>query len=167
MPDSPADRQTPPVSTLTHSPEETEALGEQLAGTLKPGAVIALYGGLGAGKTCFTRGLARGLSVTGTVTSPTYPIINTYRGALPEGIPTDIHHIDAYRLRGVDDFANIGGEDLLAGTAICIVEWPEQIAPCLPDGTITVTINVKADNQREIRIETEQKEKYTTGLITD
>jgi tRNA threonylcarbamoyladenosine biosynthesis protein TsaE len=136
---------------ITYSPEETEALGEQLAGTLKSGAVIALYGGLGAGKTCFTRGLVRGLSVTDAVTSPTYTIINTYRGS-PGGIPSDIYHIDAYRLQGADDFANIGGEDLLAGNAVCIVEWPERIASCLPADTITVTINVKAGDEREIAI---------------
>jgi tRNA threonylcarbamoyladenosine biosynthesis protein TsaE len=140
------------VKRVTHSPEETEALGERLAATLKPGAVIALYGGLGAGKTCFTRGLARGLSVADAVTSPTYTIINTHRGTLPGGIPSAIHHIDAYRLQGADDFANIGGEDLLAENAVCIIEWPERIAPCLPAGTITVTISVKAGDEREIAI---------------
>jgi tRNA threonylcarbamoyladenosine biosynthesis protein TsaE len=139
------------VKRVTHSPEETEALGEQLAATLKPGAVIALYGGLGAGKTCFTRGLARGLSVMDAVTSPTYTIVNTYRGILG-GIPSGICHIDAYRLQGADDFANIGGEDLLAENAVCIVEWPERIAPLLPAGTITVTISVKPGDEREIAI---------------
>jgi tRNA threonylcarbamoyladenosine biosynthesis protein TsaE len=140
----------PPV--CTHSPEETEALGRQLAATLKPGAVIALYGGLGAGKTCFTRGLTQGLSVTDAVTSPTYTIINTHRGTLPNGTPLDIHHIDAYRLRGADDFANIGGDDLLAENAVSIVEWPERIAPCLPKDAVTVTITVKTGDEREITI---------------
>jgi tRNA threonylcarbamoyladenosine biosynthesis protein TsaE len=141
-----------PVKRVTHSPEETEALGEQLAATLKPGAVIALYGGLGAGKTCFTRGLAHGLSVTDAVTSPTYTIINTHWGTLPGGIPTDIHHIDAYRLQGADDFANIGGEDLFTENAVCIVEWPERIVSYLPRDTITVTISVEAGDKREIHI---------------
>jgi tRNA threonylcarbamoyladenosine biosynthesis protein TsaE len=139
-------------SASTHSPAETEALGRQLAAHLKPGAVIALYGGLGAGKTCFSRGLAQGLSVTGTVTSPTYTIINTHQGALPDGTPLDIHHIDAYRLRDADDFTNIGGGDLFAENTICIVEWPERITPSLPEDTVTVTITVKAENEREITI---------------
>ncbi|MDR1230862.1 MAG: tRNA (adenosine(37)-N6)-threonylcarbamoyltransferase complex ATPase subunit type 1 TsaE [Spirochaetaceae bacterium] len=140
------------VTRVTHSPEETEALGEQLAATLKPGAVIALCGGLGAGKTCFTRGLMRGVAVTDAVTSPTYTIINTYRGILSGGVPIGIYHIDAYRLQGADDFANIGGEDLLAENAVCVVEWPERIAPLLPADTITVTISVKPGDEREIAI---------------
>ncbi|MDR1468105.1 MAG: tRNA (adenosine(37)-N6)-threonylcarbamoyltransferase complex ATPase subunit type 1 TsaE [Spirochaetaceae bacterium] len=137
---------------LTSSPEETEVLGERLAATLKPGSVVALYGGLGAGKTCFTRGLARGLAVTDAVTSPTYTIVNTYRGTLPGIGPVDIHHIDAYRLKGADDFVNIGGDELLAGNSVCIVEWPERIAPCLPEDTIPIVIGLKAGDRREIRI---------------
>jgi tRNA threonylcarbamoyladenosine biosynthesis protein TsaE len=140
------------LPVCTHSPEETEALGRRLAATLRPGTVIALYGGLGAGKTCFTRGLAQGLSVTDTVTSPTYTIINMHQGTLPNGTPLDIHHIDAYRLCGADDFANIGGDDLFAKNAVTIVEWPERIASCLPEDTIAVTITVKTGNEREIAI---------------
>ncbi|MDR0639011.1 MAG: tRNA (adenosine(37)-N6)-threonylcarbamoyltransferase complex ATPase subunit type 1 TsaE [Spirochaetaceae bacterium] len=137
---------------LTNSPEETEAVGERLAAALQPGSVVALYGGLGAGKTCFTRGLARGLAVTDAVTSPTYTIVNTYRGTLSGIGPTDIHHIDAYRLRDADDFVNIGGEELLAGDGVCIVEWPERIARCLPEDAIPVAIGLKAGDKREIRI---------------
>jgi tRNA threonylcarbamoyladenosine biosynthesis protein TsaE len=137
---------------LTTSPEETEALGEQFAALLKPGSVVALYGGLGAGKTCFTRGLARGLAVTDRITSPTYPIINTYRGTLPGIGSADIHHIDAYRLTGTDDFANIGGEELFTGNGVCIVEWPGRIASCLPEDALVVVIRLKAGDRREIRI---------------
>jgi tRNA threonylcarbamoyladenosine biosynthesis protein TsaE len=140
---------------FTDSPEETEMAGEKLAAALKPGAVVALYGGLGAGKTCFTRGLARGLAVTDAVTSPTYTIVNTYRGTLPGGGPVEIHHIDAYRLRDADDFALMGGEELLAGNGICIVEWPERIAPCLPEDAIPVVIGIRAGDKREIRITAE------------
>ena len=129
---------------LTNSPEETEAVGERFAAMLRPGSVVALRGGLGAGKTCFTRGLARGLAVTDAVTSPTYTIINTYRGTLPGIGPVDIYHIDAYRLMGADDFANIGGEDLLAGDGVCIVEWPERIARCLPGDAMAVVIGLTA-----------------------
>jgi tRNA threonylcarbamoyladenosine biosynthesis protein TsaE len=94
----------------------------------------------------------RGLAVTDAVTSPTYPIVNTYRGTLPGGDRVDIHHIDAYRLTGADDFAHIGGEELLAGNGICIVEWPRRIAPCLPENAIPVVIGLKAEDKREIRI---------------
>jgi tRNA threonylcarbamoyladenosine biosynthesis protein TsaE len=94
----------------------------------------------------------RGLAVMDTVTSPTYTIINTCRGTLPGIGPIDIHHIDAYRLRDADDFAHIGGEELLAGNGICIVEWPERITPCLPEDAIPVVIRLKAGDQREIRI---------------
>jgi tRNA threonylcarbamoyladenosine biosynthesis protein TsaE len=152
MPNSPVSLGVLSGPVLTHSPEETEALGERFAAFLKRGAVVALYGGLGAGKTCFVRGLARGLAVAESVTSPTYPIINTYRGTLPGGEPADIHHIDAYRLRDADDFTDIGGEDLFAGNGVCIVEWPLRIEPCLPEDTIPVTISIKSGDMREIRI---------------
>jgi tRNA threonylcarbamoyladenosine biosynthesis protein TsaE len=142
---------------LTNNPEETEAVGELFAAVLKPGSVIALYGGLGVGKTCFTRGLMRGLAVMGAVTSPTYTIVNTYRGILPGIGPIDIHHIDAYRLRDTNDFVNIGGEELLAGNGVCIVEWPGRIASCLPEDTIPVVIGLKAGDKREIRINLEDR----------
>jgi tRNA threonylcarbamoyladenosine biosynthesis protein TsaE len=142
-----------PVTHITRSPEETERAGEQFAQTLTAGAVVALYGGLGAGKTCFARGLLRGLSVGERVTSPTYPIINTYRGMLPGGEPVEVHHIDAYRLRTADDFADIGGEELLAGSGVCVVEWPQRIAPCLPDDAAVVKISAKSDGERRIVLE--------------
>jgi tRNA threonylcarbamoyladenosine biosynthesis protein TsaE len=158
------------VSTLlTNSPEETETAGEQLVDVLKPGSVVALYGGLGAGKTCFTRGLLRGLAVMGTVTSPTYTIINVYRGILPNGAGIDIHHIDAYRLSGTDDFVNIGGEELLTGDGVCVVEWAERIAPCLPEDTITVVIGLKTDGRREIRVAdtVTRKHNESQSFVTD
>jgi tRNA threonylcarbamoyladenosine biosynthesis protein TsaE len=142
---------------LTNSPEETERVGERLAAALKPGSVVVLYGGLGAGKTCFTRGLMRGLAVADAITSPTYTIINTYQGTLSGIGPIGIRHIDAYRLRDADDFVNIGGEELLAGNGICIVEWPGRIKPCLPEDAIPVVIGLKTGDKREIRIDLEDK----------
>lgn len=142
-----------PFTHITRSPEETESAGGQFAQTLGAGAVVALYGELGAGKTCFARGLMRGLSVKERVTSPTYPIINTYRGILPDGAPVEIHHIDAYRLRNADDFADLGGEELLAGGGVCVVEWPQRIARCLPDDAALIMITMKPDGEREIVLE--------------
>lgn len=106
----------------THSPEETEALGLRLAKQLRPGAVVAYYGGLGAGKTAFTRGLARGLGITEPVTSPTYTIVNEYlSGDMP------LFHFDMYRLGSSDELFDIGWEDYLARGGVCCVEWSENV----------------------------------------
>ena len=106
----------------THSPEETEAVGRKLAVQLQPGDVLAYYGDLGAGKTAFTRGLASGLGVTETVTSPSYTIVNEYlSGRLP------LFHFDMYRLGSADELFDIGWEDYLARGGICAVEWSEGV----------------------------------------
>ena len=93
---------------LSHSPEETERIGEELGRTLHPGCVVAFRGGLGMGKTAFTRGLARGLGCRGRVTSPTFTIVNEYSGDIP------LFHFDMYRLGGEDELFDIGWEDYLA-----------------------------------------------------
>jgi tRNA threonylcarbamoyladenosine biosynthesis protein TsaE len=134
----------------TGSPEETQALGERLALNLKPGAVIALGGGLGAGKTCLAKGIARGLGVREEVTSPTYTIVSEYEAFLDQPLP--LYHIDAYRLSGEDDFENLGGRDLLYGRGICLIEWAERIAGALPPETTRITIEISGENQRIIRV---------------
>ena len=132
---------------LTHGPEETEALGEKLAGLLCPGDVIAYYGDLGAGKTAFTRGLARGLGIQEPVTSPTYTIVNEYlRGKMP------LFHFDMYRLESADDLFDIGWEDYLEREGICAVEWSENVEEALK-GAIRVHIRRIGDNDRQITIE--------------
>ena len=132
---------------LTHGPEETEALGEKLAGLLCPGDVIAYYGDLGAGKTAFTRGLARGLCIQEPVTSPTYTIVNEYlRGKMP------LFHFDMYRLESADDLFDIGWEDYLERGGICAVEWSENVEEALK-GAIRVHIRRIGDNDRQITIE--------------
>jgi len=132
---------------LTHAPEETEALGEHLASVLKAGDVIAFYGDLGAGKTAFTRGLARGLGIQGPVVSPTYTIVNEYlSGKLP------LFHFDMYRLETADDLFDIGWEDYLERGGICAVEWSENVEDAL-GGAIRVCIRRIDDTQREITIE--------------
>ena len=119
---------------LSHSPEETEQLGEQLGRTLRPGSVVAYRGDLGMGKTAFTRGLARGLGCTCRVTSPTFTIVNEYSGALP------LFHFDMYRLDSSDDLFDIGWEDYLSRGGVCAVEWSERVEDALPDDALWVSI---------------------------
>lgn len=110
----------------THSPAQTEQLGQALAARLRPGDVIAFTGGLGAGKTAFVRGVARGLGVTEPVTSPTYTVVNEYlTGRLP------LFHFDMYRLSGADDLFDIGWEDYLERGGVCAVEWSETVEDAL------------------------------------
>ncbi len=132
---------------ITHGPEETEALGEKLAQKLSPGDVIAYYGDLGAGKTAFTRGLARGLGITEPVTSPTYTIVNEYlTGRMP------LFHFDMYRLGSADELFDIGWEDYLERGGICAVEWSENVEEALGNA-LRITICRIGDQQRKITLE--------------
>jgi len=132
---------------VTHEPEETEALGGKLALRLKPGDVIAFYGDLGAGKTAFTRGLAKGLGICEPVTSPTYTIVNEYlSGRMP------LFHFDMYRLGSADELFDIGWEDYLERGGVCAVEWSENVEEALEDA-IRVSIHRLGDQEREITIE--------------
>ena len=131
---------------ITNSPAETELVGAKLAEQLKPGAVIAYRGDLGAGKTAFTRGLARGLGARESVTSPTYTIVNEYlSGRLP------LFHFDMYRLRSADELFDIGWDDYLERGGVCAVEWSENVADALED-PITVTIEKLGEDSRRITI---------------
>ena len=139
-----------PMETyLTHNEQETEAVGEALASRLEAGAVVAYLGGLGAGKTAFTRGLARGLGCTCRVTSPTFTIVNEYEGRV------SLFHFDLYRLGGEDELFDIGWEDYLTRGGVCAVEWSEQAAAALPPDAVTVTItrHPEQEDWREITIE--------------
>ena len=128
------------------SPEETQAAGGRLAQTLGPGAVVALTGELGAGKTCFVQGLVRALGVTTRATSPTFVLVNEYRGRLP------IHHVDAYRVSGAAELIAIGLLDLMDDEGITVIEWADRITPLLPPRTITVQIEGLGDDPRTITI---------------
>jgi tRNA threonylcarbamoyladenosine biosynthesis protein TsaE len=110
------------------------------------GGVIALRGGLGAGKTCFVKGIARFLNVQEEVTSPTYTIISEYEGTMP------LHHIDAYRLNSDEDFENSVGAELLYSKGITAIEWSERIEKSLPDNTVTVQIDILEGENRLITI---------------
>ena len=132
---------------ITNSPTETEAVGAALGKRLEPGAVIAYRGDLGAGKTAFTRGLARGLGCSDIVTSPTYTIVNEYLGGrLP------LFHFDMYRLRSSDDLWDIGWEDYLDRNGICAVEWSENVRDALED-PMNITIEKLGGDARRITIE--------------
>jgi tRNA threonylcarbamoyladenosine biosynthesis protein TsaE len=128
------------------SDTETEEVGYHLGKTLQPGSTVALDGPLGAGKTVFTRGLARAAGVLEAVTSPTYTIINEYETA--NGTP--FFHVDAYRLSGAEDFESAGGGELFDGRAICVVEWGERVKTALPPDTISVSITILDDGRRNI-----------------
>ena len=131
----------------TNSPGQTEAVGEALAKALLPGTVIAYRGDLGAGKTAFTRGLARGLGYREPVTSPTYTIVNEYIGGrLP------LFHFDMYRLGSAEDLWDIGWEDYLDRGGVCAVEWSENVEEAL-DSFILVNIEKTGDESRRITIE--------------
>ena len=132
---------------LTNSPVETEGIGENLAKKLQPGSIIAYCGDLGAGKTAFTRGLARGLGCTDLVTSPTYTIVNEYlSGRLP------LFHFDMYRLASSDDLWDIGWEDYLDRGGVCAVEWSENVTDAM-ENAIWVRIEKIDDESRRITLE--------------
>ena len=134
---------------LTKSPEETEKLGEALGLRLQPGTVLAYRGDLGAGKTAFTRGLARGLGIAEPVTSPTYTIVNEYlSGRLP------LFHFDMYRLRSADDLFDIGWDDYLERGGICAVEWSENVEEAMENPVLVTICRLPGDDSlREITIE--------------
>lgn len=133
---------------ITNSAQETEALGEKVGRSLMPGAVLAYTGDLGAGKTAFTRGLARGLEIPERITSPTFTIVNEYEGGrLP------LFHFDMYRLGSSDELFDIGWEDYLARDGVCAVEWSENVEDILDTDTIRVDIRRgESDDQRLITI---------------
>jgi tRNA threonylcarbamoyladenosine biosynthesis protein TsaE len=134
-------------SVLTSaSPEETAAAGEALGRTLGPGDVVALSGALGAGKTCFVQGLARGLGVETLPTSPTFVLVNEYRGRLA------VHHVDAYRTGSPAELVNVGLLDLMGGPGVTVIEWADKLEPLLPARTIRVHLEGLGDEARRITV---------------
>lgn len=138
-------REGEPMDYVSNSPEETEALGAALSQGLAPGAVVAFTGDLGAGKTAFVRGLARGLGIPARVTSPTFTIVNEYEGGrLP------LFHFDLYRLGGPEELFDIGWEDYLGRGGVCAVEWSEHMAGAL-DGDC-FRVDIRRGEQEEERL---------------
>jgi tRNA threonylcarbamoyladenosine biosynthesis protein TsaE len=138
---------SPAETVISRSPEETQAIGARLGARLRPGAVIACTGELGAGKTCFLQGLARGLGVASDVTSPTFVLVNQYRGRLP------VYHLDAYRTGSLTELVDLGLEEMLHGDGVTVIEWADKLLPLLPVHTIHVHLSGLGDEPREIRIE--------------
>ncbi len=131
---------------VTHSAEETEAAGERLGRTLDAGDVVGLIGELGAGKTCFIRGLARGLGVRTPATSPTFVLVSEYQGRLP------VHHVDAYRTETFTELMELGLPELFEEGGVTVIEWADKLGPLLPPRTIRVRITGVGDEPREITI---------------
>lgn len=131
----------------TYTAEQTEALGQALGQRLQGGEIIAYEGDLGAGKTAFTRGLARGLGISMRVTSPTYTVVNEYNGGRLE-----LFHFDMYRLGSSDELFDIGWEDYLLRGGVCAVEWSENVSDAMEDA-ITVRIEKASEEERIITIE--------------
>lgn len=133
---------------VSNSPNETKNIAEQLAALLQGGEVIAFYGDLGLGKTCFVTGLAEGLGFTGEVSSPTFAIINEYLGGR-----LNLYHFDMYRVTTWDDLYTTGYFEYMESGGVLAIEWSENIETALPDNTIRVTIKRLDETKREITID--------------
>jgi len=127
--------------------EETVLEGEKLGKMLNPGAVVALRGELGAGKTAFTRGIAKGLGVCGSVDSPTFTIVNEYPGNIP------LFHFDMYRLESENELFDIGWDDYLERGGVCVVEWSEKVPGAFPPETVVVNIDNPCGDTRRLEID--------------
>lgn len=134
-----------------HAPDPgaTQDFGRRLGAKLFPGAVIALVGPLGAGKTFLVRAVAEGLGIADSrvVSSPTFVLIQEYVARLP------IYHFDAYRLTSVQEFADLGVHEYFAGDGVCLVEWADRVEPVLPPDLLRVRIEVTGENSRRITLE--------------
>ena len=135
------------LTFTTSSAEETITLGEKIGRLLKKGDIIAMQGTLAAGKTTITKGIAKALGITDTITSPTFCLISEYQGTMP------LYHMDVYRLDGTEDFINLGTDDMLYGDGVSIIEWSEKIMDELPKTTIILKITPQDDGSRLIEID--------------
>lgn len=132
---------------ISSSAQETSDIGYSLGKACIAGSVVSLRGSLGAGKTVLAKGIARALNITEAIVSPTFTLIQEYEGLLP------LYHMDLYRISGPDEFEMIGGEEMLYGNGVTLIEWSEKIQEMLPDGTIYVDISIMPDGKREITIQ--------------
>ena len=134
------------MTIITNSEKETMHEGEKLSRTLFPGSIVALYGGLGAGKTVFVRGLASGLGISSHVSSPTFTIVNEYDGTTP------LFHFDLYRIENEKELFDIGWDDYMERGGICVVEWSENAPGAFPPDVIVVKLENLGGNTRRIEI---------------
>jgi tRNA threonylcarbamoyladenosine biosynthesis protein TsaE len=150
------------VDFTTSSAAETEKLGELIAAHLNRGAVVAFVGDLAAGKTTMIRGICRGLHVQQQIESPTYTLVNEYRGKLP------VYHVDCYRESRLEEWLELGINEYFFGDGITLVEWADMIAELIPESAVRIRLehNLDTENSRRIRIEAPQTiEEKLAGLI--
>ena len=131
---------------LSHSEDETQKIGYEVAEKIKKGDVISLTGSLGAGKTVFAKGFAKQLGIEEAIVSPTFTLVQEYDGRMK------MYHLDLYRLSGEDEFESMGGEDFLYSDGVTLIEWREKIESMRPDDTIYVKITINEDLTRTIEI---------------
>ncbi len=129
------------------SPQETFDLGFRIGKACTAGSIVSLRGSLGSGKTVLAKGIAKALEISEAIVSPTFTLMQEYEGTLP------LYHMDLYRLSGTDEFEMIGGEEMLYGDGVTLIEWSEKIHEMLPDGTIFVDISIMPDSKRQITLE--------------
>lgn len=132
------------MNLLSLSADHTIEIGSRIGSVLRSGDVIALDGTLAAGKTTLARGIARGLDITEPVTSPTFTLISEYNGRL------QLYHMDVYRLESTEEFINLGVEEMLYGSGVCIVEWSDKVSDSLPPSTIRITLSIPDDSSQRI-----------------
>lgn len=140
------------MKAVTSSPEETVEFARGVGKLLRGGDILAYRGGLGAGKTTFTRGLALGMGLPDDVSSPTFALVNEYRNEA-----VTMYHFDMYRIMNAEALETTGFYDYMSENSVIVCEWSENIAGCLPDGTITVTIERLGENEREIVVEGDER----------
>jgi len=139
---------------ITHSSEETQAVGRDFTKEIKPGAVIALYGNLGAGKTTFVQGFARGLGIKRRIISPTFIIVRTYQVTNHTSWVKSFYHIDLYRVRNEHDLQSIGLQEILQEkNVIVVIEWPEKSGLLLPEKRMNIRFETLGENERKITVE--------------
>ncbi len=134
---------------ISNSPDETQAFAADMAKRLKAGDVLCLYGDLGAGKTAFVQGLAKGLGIDEPITSPTFTIVNEYEGRLP------LYHFDVYRIADSDEMYEVGFDEYVYGEGVSVIEWPQLIADILPERRFDIEIKKdleEGENYREITV---------------
>lgn len=135
------------MTIISKSEEDTRKAGEIFASSLQEGDVISLRGNLGAGKTVFAKGIAKGLGIEEAIVSPTFTIVQEYDGRMR------MYHLDLYRLSGEDEFESMGGEDFLYSDGVSLIEWSEKIESMLPSSTIYVNIEILENGERAVSAE--------------
>jgi tRNA threonylcarbamoyladenosine biosynthesis protein TsaE len=145
------------MKLISHSPEETQRLGKELGQLAQAGDVILLVGNLGAGKTCLTQGIAWGLDIDGYARSPSFVVVNEYKGRLP------MYHIDLYRLDNIAEIADLGLDDYLYGHGLCVVEWADKALDLMPPQNLLIKIDLLDENERKLEM-TPHGQRYTEML---